>query len=197
MLTVAVQAGGESHRMGRDKALLPFLGKPLIARVLERVAPVADEVLVTTNQPQEYGFLGVALFQDLKPGRGSLGGLFTALSAASQPLVAVLACDMPFVNADLLAAERDLLLATQADIAIPRTSGGLEPFHAVYRRDTCLPAIAAALEADLWRVDAWFPQVDLRALSLDEIRRYDPQLLCFLNVNTPEELEDAVRLAAQ
>ena len=95
MLTICVQAGGESSRMGQDKALMPFLGRPLIQRVTDRLAPIADEVIVTTNHPEDYRFLGLPLFPDLKPGRGALGGLYTALSSATCESVAVVACDMP------------------------------------------------------------------------------------------------------
>ncbi|MFL7867205.1 MAG: molybdenum cofactor guanylyltransferase, partial [Anaerolineales bacterium] len=70
MLTICVQAGGESRRMGRDKALMPFLGRPLIQRVVDRLSPIADEIIVTTNNPDDYRFLGLPLFPDLKPGRG-------------------------------------------------------------------------------------------------------------------------------
>ncbi|HEX7973111.1 MAG TPA: molybdenum cofactor guanylyltransferase [Anaerolineales bacterium] len=195
MLTIVVQAGGESRRMGQDKALLPFLGKPLISRVLERVAPLADELLVTTNRPENYAFLGLPLFPDRLPGRGALGGLYTALSAASQALVGVTACDMPFVNAPLLAAARDLLANPALDAVIPRVEGGTEPFHAVYRRETCLPLIQAALENEKWRVDAWFPKANLRFLTLEEILPYDPRQLAFWNVNTPEEFQQAEQLA--
>ncbi len=195
MLTIAIQAGGESRRMGSDKALIPFLGKPLIERVLQRVAPLADEVLVTTNRPESYLFLGLPLFSDLAPGRGALGGLFTALSAASHELVAVVACDMPFVSATLLAAERDLLADTALDAAIPQTDGGTEPFHAVYRRATCLPAIQEAIQAEKWRVDAWFPQRRLHFLTPEEVLRYNPDRLAFWNVNTPEDLLQAEQLA--
>jgi len=73
MLTICVQAGGESRRMGQDKALMPFLGRPLIKRVIDRLSPIADEVIVTTNIPDDYRFLNLPLFPDLKPGRGSLG----------------------------------------------------------------------------------------------------------------------------
>jgi molybdopterin-guanine dinucleotide biosynthesis protein A len=196
VLTVAIQAGGESRRMGRDKALIPFLGKPLIERVLRRVAPLADEVLVTTNRPESYAFLGLPLFSDLAPGRGALGGLLTALSAARHELVAVVACDMPFVSAALLEAERDLLADTALDAAIPQTDGGTEPFHAVYRRATCLPAILEAIQAEKWRVDAWFPQARLHFLTSEEVLRYDPDQLAFWNVNTPEDLLQAEQLAA-
>jgi len=68
MLTVCIQAGGASSRMGEDKALKPFLGRPLIQRVIERLAPIADELLVTTNRPEEYAFLNQRLIADLKPG---------------------------------------------------------------------------------------------------------------------------------
>ena len=195
MLTVVIQAGGESRRMGQDKALLPFLGKPLIQRVIERVASLADELLVTTNRPEAYQFLDLPLFPDVIPGRGALGGLYTALSAARQPLVAVVACDMPFASPALLAAERDLLLATSSDAVIPQTEGGTEPFHAVYRREACLPAIQAAIAADRWRVDAWFPQVKLYLMPPGEVQAYDPGLIAFGNVNTPEELAQAEDLA--
>ncbi|HEX9030179.1 MAG TPA: molybdenum cofactor guanylyltransferase, partial [Anaerolineales bacterium] len=134
MLTIVVQAGGESRRMGQDKALLPFLGKPLITRILGRVRPIADELLVTTNRPENYSFLELPLFSDRLPGRGALGGLYTALSIANRPLVGVVACDMPFVSAALLAAARDLLADPTIDAVIPRTADGTEPFHAVYRR---------------------------------------------------------------
>ncbi|OGO33920.1 MAG: hypothetical protein A2W35_03785 [Chloroflexi bacterium RBG_16_57_11] len=197
MLSIAIQAGGESRRMGQDKALMPFLGRPLILRVIDRLTPIADELIVTTNNPEAYRFLGLPLFTDLVPGRGALGGLYTALSSASQPLVAVVACDMPFVCTDLLDAMHKALLATNKDIAIPRPQGGLEPFHAVYRRDTCLPHIQAALEGDKWRVDAWFAKVGMYFFDQQELESFEPELLCFSNVNTPEELAAAEKLALQ
>ena len=78
MLSVVVQSGGQSTRMGENKALRIFLGRPLIQRVVERLAPIADELLVTTNQPEAYAFLKLPLLPDLQPGRGPLGGLHTA-----------------------------------------------------------------------------------------------------------------------
>jgi molybdopterin-guanine dinucleotide biosynthesis protein A len=196
VLTIVIQAGGESRRMGRDKALMPFLGRLLVERVIGRVSHLADELLVTTNRPQDYTFLGIPLFSDLAPGRGALGGLFTALSAASQKVVAVVACDMPFVSAGLLAFERDLLLAGNHDAVIPKSQGKVEPFHAVYNRKTCVPAVEEAIRTDQWRVNSWFDKVDIRFLSFTEVESKDPLRLAFRNVNTPEELEEAERLAA-
>ena len=81
-LTVVVQAGGESRRMRQDKGLVPFLGRTLIERVIDRVSPAADELIVTTNNLDEYKFLGLPLYSDLIQGTGALGGLYTALHAA-------------------------------------------------------------------------------------------------------------------
>ena len=197
MLTIIIQAGGESRRMGRDKALVPFLGVLLIQRVIQRVAHLADELVITTNFPENYEFLGYPVAKDLIPGRGALGGLYTALSSAYHPLAAVIACDMPFVNPILLAAERDLLLGSDYGAVIPDTGNGIEPFHAVYRKETCLPAIRAAISADLWRVDSWFPEVRIYRMHADEVNKYDPHQRAFQNVNTLEELRKAEQIAQQ
>lgn len=196
MITLSIQAGGESRRMGRDKALMPFLGRPLILQVMERLAAFADEVIITTNQPADYTFLGLPLFADLQPGRGALGGLYTAINAAKHPLVAVVACDMPFASRALFEYERDLLVESGADVVISSTAEGLEPLHAVYRRATCLPAIQDALAAGEWKLIAWFPNVKVRTLTPEETARHDPQGLAFLNLNTSEDFRQAERLAA-
>ena len=195
MLTACIQAGGQSSRMGEDKALKRFLGRPLIQRVVERLAPVADELIVTTNRPEDYSFLDLRLIPDLKPGRGALGGLYTAIASASNPFVAVVACDMPFASAKLIEAATNLMVQEGADVVIAKSEEGYEPLHAVYRRETCLPAIEAAIAADQWKVIAWFPEVKVRVLTSDEIKASDPTGLAFWNVNTPEEFEKAEELA--
>jgi molybdenum cofactor guanylyltransferase len=197
MLTVAIQAGGQSSRMGEDKALKPFLGRPLIQRVIERLTPIADEIIVTTNRPEAYNFLTQRLFTDLKPGRGALGGLHTAIASASYPIVAVVACDMPFASASLIETASRLLVEEEADVVIAKSDEGYEPLHAVYRRDTCLPAIESAIDADQWRVIAWFPKVKVRVLIPEELKQSDPSGLAFWNVNTPEEFAKAEQIALE
>lgn len=196
MLSIVIQAGGQSTRMGENKALKPFMGRPLVQRVIERLAPIADELLLTTNQPEEFAFLELPLFTDIKPGRGPLGGLYTALISAKYSSVAVVACDMPFANAPLLVAAAGLLSQDDADVVIAETAEGFEPLHAVYRRETCIPAIESAMEADQWRVISWLPQVKVRKLSPEELGRFDPQGLAFWNVNTPEEFSKAEQRAS-
>jgi len=195
MLTVSIQAGGQSSRMGEDKALKTFLGRPLIQRVIERLSPIADESIVTTNRPEAYSFLDVRLIPDLKPGRGALGGLYTAIASASHPIVAVVACDMPFASATFIKTASQLLIEEEADVVIAKSNEGYEPLHAIYRRDRCLPAIEASIEADQWKVIAWFPQVKVRVLTPEELKHLDPTGLAFWNVNTPEEFAKAEKIA--
>ncbi len=197
MLSVVIQAGGESRRMGQDKGLAPFLGEPLILRALKRVAPIADELLVTTNNPDAYRFLGVALYPDVLPGLGALGGLFTAISSARGDLVAVVACDMPFVSLPILSLAYERLSRNDADVAIPKTSQGYEPFHAIYRKATCLLPIKQALEAGERRLISWFPSVTITVLDEQDLRQLDPLGLAFQNINTPEELRQAEALARE
>jgi molybdopterin-guanine dinucleotide biosynthesis protein A len=177
--------------MGQDKALMPFLGQPLIQLVLERVAPLADEIIVTSNQPKNFKFLGVPIFPDVIPCVGALGGLFTALKVASNPLVAVVACDLPFVNPDLLENCRDILIETSCDAVIPATERGLEPLHAVYRVETCLPAVEATLDSGNRRVISWHKEMDIHILPPEEVAQFDPHGITFWNVNTLEEFERA------
>jgi molybdopterin-guanine dinucleotide biosynthesis protein A len=195
MKSIAIQAGGESHRMGQDKALLPFLGTPLIKRVIDRVAPLGEELFITTNNPRDYSQFEVPLYQDILPGKGALGGLYTALSVSRFPVVVVVACDMPFVNVEILNTSIQMLHKSNSDAVIPETSRGYEPFHAVYRRETCLPAINNAIQAGEKRLISWFPEVKITPFPESELQLYDAQGIAFLNLNTREEFARAEKLA--
>ncbi len=188
MLTIVIQAGGKSSRMGEDKALKKFLGKPLIERVIERLNPIADELFITTNQPDNYSFLNKRLISDLLSGRGALGGLLTAISSASHPFVGVVACDMPFASPKFFETATNLMVKEEADVIIAKDDEGYQPFHALYRKETCLPVIKSAIENNQWKVISWLPQV-----KIYEIKNFDE--LCFWNVNTPEEFEQAEKIA--
>jgi molybdenum cofactor guanylyltransferase len=193
MVSVAIQAGGRSERMGGDKALVQLAGRPLITHVLERVAPLGDEVLVTTNSADDYAFLGLRLVEDERPGAGALAGLQTALRAARYDVVLVLACDLPFVCVPLL--EHMLRLTSQADVVIPRWRGEFEPLHAVYRR-TCLPAVELALAEGPQRMISFLPAVRSTVVEEDQVAAFDPQGLTFFNINTPDDLLTAERILA-
>ena len=125
-LTIVLQAGGESRRMGRSKATVPFLGEPLLWRGINRLMPLADEFLITTNEPQNLSFLDdlidlgkVRLVTDDYEQRGALRGVYTAINAASLEFVALVACDMIFPSRNLIAAELEAVISNGADIAVP------------------------------------------------------------------------------
>lgn len=196
-MSVVIQAGGESKRMGRDKGLVPFLGQPLIQRVVERVKSIADEILVTSNCPEEYQFLGIPIYPDVIQKRGALTGLYTALWVAHCPLVAVVACDLAFVSAKLLEVERDCLKMRDADGVVPRTATGYEPFHAVYRRETCVTTVKKELDRGQCRVDSWFSQANIVFLLPEIITLAAPDSDPFVNLNTPAELQRAEIIARE
>ena len=183
--------------MGQDKALLPFLGELLIERVMKRVNLLGDELLVTTNHPERFPDFGVPMIKDQLPGKGALGGLLTALHAAQFSTVVVVACDMPFVNPDFLADACDQLHSKQADVVVPHTEKGYEPLHAVYRRETCLPAVRDALQAGERRLISWYPSVNVIPIAEDDLIKFDPQRIAFWNLNAPEDLHQAEVLAAK
>ncbi len=200
-LTVVVQAGGESRRMGRSKATVPFLGEPLLWRGVRRLMPMADEFIVTTNEPDRLGFLDelvaagkLRLVRDVYDERGALRGVCTALDAATRDYVALVACDMVSPSPALIAAELAALEEGGADAALPKTRLGYEPFHGVYLRESCLPAARAAVEAGEARATAFLSAVETLAFTEEMVEAAAGQGDCFMNVNTPEELRAAERL---
>ncbi len=194
-ITVVIQAGGESRRMGQSKALVPFAGRPLICRMVERLSPVADELIITTNEGEKLAFLheaypelDIRLVPDLHEYRGALPGIHTALEAASNPFVAIVACDMLFASAKLVVAESIALKESGADMVVPVNKHGYEPFHAIYRRSGCLPAVQDLLENGIKRAQAFYDRVNVREFTQAEVLAAEPMGGCFINANTPEEL---------
>lgn len=196
-LTVVIQAGGESKRMGSSKALVTFLGAPLIMRSINRLYPICDEMVITTNEPEKMGFLDayveagrLHLASDGTNERGALIGIRTALSNSNNPFVALVACDMVFPSPDLIAYLHDQLVEGGYDVAIPKTQYGFEPFHAVYRRETCLPAVKNALSEGRIKATSWFEDVKVLEVGHDVIAKVHPRGGAFVNVNTRKELHD-------
>lgn len=197
-VSVVIQAGGESRRMGRSKATVPFRGNPLISRLVARLAPVADELIVTTNEAEnlqflqeEFPYLDIRLVPDVHEQRGALRGLNTAFSAARFPYVAVVACDMVFASPSLVVAEAMRMSETKADIVVPVNQYGFEPFHALYRRSACLEASNRALAQGRVRAQDLFDGqgLDVVEFSREEVIEVEPRGGCFINVNTPEDLK--------
>lgn len=197
-LSVAVLTGGRSRRMGTDKALLDWHGRPLLQHVLETLRPLSDDLLVVGDRPAYHAF-GARVVADAWDDAGTLGGIGTALRAARHERVLVVACDMPFVSRELAQAMADEPLAY--DALVPRTAGGRggqrgdatwQVLHAIYTR-ACLAPIARRLDAGELKVVSFFEDVRVRALDEDWLRAYDPDLRAFANANTLDEYAAALR----
>ena len=184
-LTVAIQAGGKSSRMGTDKSFVPFNGRPLIEVVIDAVRGLGDELILITNKPQAYAHLGLPMYGDLYPETGPLGGIYTALYNAEHPHLLTVACDMPWLNRPLL--EYMAGLRGTADVIVPRWDKYPEPLHALYSQ-ACLEPIREKLVAGQYKITAFFGRVSIRFVDRAEIERFDPMGRSFVNVNTPEEL---------
>jgi len=195
-VSAVILAGGQSRRLGRDKASLLLDGQPLLTRTVHTLSVLSDDLIVVTNRPEQYDDwdLPARFVPDERRGVGALMGVYSGLKAARHPRALALACDMPFLNPDLL---RHMLSRTNdCDVTIPRLGEFLEPLHAIYRK-TCLPALAALLEQNRRQIIAFFPQVRVCHLEKDEIERFDPLHLSFVNVNTPENWTQVQELLAE
>ena len=193
--SLAIIAGGQSRRMGRDKAFVDLGGTPLIERVIARSANLGQsETILITNKPAQYAHLGLPMFRDIVRDKGSLGGIYTALARAKSPNVLVLACDMPFVNTDLL-----LYMVEQRrddfDIIVPTVDGYPQGLHAIYKK-TCIAPIAEQLAANRLKIIRFYDQMRVRYLDEADYTPFDPQGRSFANLNTPQELAEAERLLA-
>jgi molybdopterin-guanine dinucleotide biosynthesis protein A len=176
-----ILAGGASRRMGRAKALLPLGDTTLIGAVVARLREACPEILIVTDTPDPYRPLGIRMVPDALPGGRSLVGIYTAVLYAGGPAF-VCACDMPFLNPALI---RYLgTLAEAADVVIPRHRE-YEPLHAVYT-PACLEPIRRCLERG-GRNTGFLGEVRTRVVEADELRRLDPDLRSFVNINTPED----------
>ena len=188
-ITGIILAGGASSRMGRNKALLTWDGRPLVERVASTLAALTDDILIVSNDAASYQFLQLPIIPDVQPGYGPLMGLYSGLRAAQGELAVVTAVDMPFLSARLLS--HLISLAPGYDVVIPHAQDRLHPLCAVYRGHTCLPAIEKAIERGQRRLISFHSQVRVRQVDEGELRQISPDLRALMNVNTPEELAAA------
>lgn len=193
MVSVAILAGGQSKRMGQDKAFLEIGGQMVIERVLERVDPLTDDLFISTNSPEKYEKFGLRMVGDIYPDKAALGGIYSAISAAIHNHVLVVACDMPFLNVELL---RYLVkLSADVDVVAPIIEPPQpETMHAIYSKN-CLPAIKSRLLRNKLRVIGFFDEVSVLYIDRDEVSRFDPDFYSFININTPEEWQQMRTLA--
>ncbi|MBN1310886.1 MAG: molybdenum cofactor guanylyltransferase [Anaerolineae bacterium] len=192
-ISAAILAGGQSSRMGANKAFALVGGRSIIERVIERVASLTDELVIIANKPSEYVRLGLPVFTDLLPGKGPLGGLYTAITRTRAEHTLVVSCDQPFLNPELL---RYLInLREGYDVVVPLSGDDYpQSMHAVYGKG-CLEPIRRCIDAKELKAIGFLDKVLVRRVGSAEIERFDPDRLSFFNVNTPDDLKQAERLA--
>ena len=192
MVSIAVLAGGQSKRMGQNKAFLEVDQRPVIERVITSVSSLTDDLFIGTNAPELYAQFGLRMEPDVYPNKAALGGIYSAIHAARHPNVLILACDMPFLNRALL--QYLIGLAPSADVVAPLiTPPQPETMHAIYSK-ACLPAIQSRLKANKLRIIGFFDEVLVRYVNREEVSGFDPNFYSFTNMNTPADWEHVKEL---
>jgi molybdopterin-guanine dinucleotide biosynthesis protein A len=185
-MTGVILAGGESTRMGKNKAFIEINGKRIIDRTVSLFREIFDDVLLVTNTPLDYIELKIRIVTDLVPGKGSLGGIYTGLFFSSSPKAFFVGCDMPFLDRRVI--QYFLCLAQTADIVVQRTKDYWQPLHAVYPRTLLKPIERLWQQGELAIIKA-YQGLRVREVTGEELKPFDPDLHTLSNINTPEELK--------
>jgi len=186
-VTGVILAGGKSLRYGRNKALVKIDGIPLIERVINVMRSLFRHLILITNTPDEYSYLKLPMHEDLIKGLGPLGGIFTALMTIKNEAGFFVACDMPHLNRELI--HHMVEVRYDFDAVVPRTQAGTEALHALYGKG-CLPQIKRLIDSSQYQTLQFFPKVSVRYVDENEIRRFDPQLESFFNINKPDVIKN-------
>jgi molybdopterin-guanine dinucleotide biosynthesis protein A len=184
-VTGIILSGGKSTRMGENKALIRIEGVPIIRRIHLLFQELFEEVIIVTNEKHLFQNLEARIVGDLFPKGGALGGLYTGLFFSSFQYAFCVACDMPYLNGNLI---RYLFGKVQDyDVIVPKTKDGLEPLHAYYSWN-CMNPIRVGLEQGQYKILDFYPLVKVNVIAQEELHTLDPDGRSFINVNTPEEL---------
>jgi molybdenum cofactor guanylyltransferase len=188
--TAVVLAGGKSSRMGRPKSLLLFDGEPLILHIVRALKRMFAETVIVAAPEQELPDVPAILVRDDVAYQGPVGGIYYGLKAASGNFCFVTSCDVPFLNLALISHLTSHIL--NHDVVVPHWEDRFQPLHAAYRTSV-LPLLKEQLDRGELRPVYLFDKVRTCRIGEDEIRRFDPEGLSFLNMNTPDDYERALR----
>jgi molybdopterin-guanine dinucleotide biosynthesis protein A len=182
--------------LGRNKALEIINNEVLINRVIDRVSVICHKLLVITSS-ENFPYLDfidrkIKIIKDIYPGKAALGAIYTGLSNMSTEYGLIVACDMPFLNSNLLRFMVDI--SPGYEIVVPKIDGFTEPLHAVYKK-TCAGYTEKLLQKDVLLIRKLYEAAVTRFISNDEINKYDPDHLSLFNINTRADLEFANKLA--
>lgn len=190
-----ILAGGKSIRFGHDKISEKIDGKSLLDQVISHVEPICKDIIIVTANERAFAHLAgrknIRIVNDIIPGMGSLGGIYTGLVESKTHYNLVVAADMPFLNEALLRYMTNV--AEGYDLTLPRVKNWYEPLHAVYSKKCIDPAKAIFAEGKRVIVEL-FKYVKVKYVEAEEIDRFDPQHLSFFNINTQQDMERALQI---
>lgn len=197
-ISCIVLAGGKGLRLGRDKTVEAVGNTSLLERVVSNLSLFNSDIIIVTAVkqflPQFTDYPKLRLVADIYPGKGALGGVYTGLATSDSFYNLVVACDMPFLNRDLL--RYMVQLADGFDLVMPRLGNLVEPLHAVYSKG-CLTSMENLLKQGNLKVSDLLALVKVRYVEAEEINQLDPKHLSFFNINTETDLETAQELARE
>ena len=195
-LTGVILAGGAGTRFGGPKATMQLHGSPLLERTVATLSRITDEVAIV-GHPYPLEFkppVHVTMVPDRIAQRGPLAALTSVLGAIPPGLVAVVGCDMPFADSELL--EHQASLATGFDAVVPIADGRLQPLHAIYHTSIS-PTLERLVEEGESSMQSLVSEIATRFLEAEEWSRFSPDGRCFFNINTPADYEFAAAILSQ
>ncbi|WP_374721604.1 molybdenum cofactor guanylyltransferase [Peribacillus tepidiphilus] len=194
-VTGILLAGGKSSRMGQNKALLSFSDRKTVEKIASELQEATDEVLLVTNTFSDYKFLRLKMVEDEYKEKGPLAGIHAGLQAAENEYCFVAACDMPFIQGELI---REIVsYLNEYDAVVPNIRGQLHPLFAAYRR-SCLESIEACIKNNDLRIRSFHSKVSTKIMKEEDfstdVRNSSAFLYNFFNMNLPQEYEEAIEI---
>ena len=189
-MTGIILSGGKSSRMGFNKAFIDISGQSIIDRTVSLFKELFYEIILVTNDPAEYEKLGIFITIDIFKGAGSLGGIYTGLFHASSEYSFVAACDMPFLNKEVIS--RMIKISDKCDAAVPFLMGKYHPLHAVYSKK-CLKPMAEMIKNKDLRIANLFEKIKTNRLEEKKWLLNEQILSSLDNINTKEDLNRALQ----
>ena len=188
--TGVILSGGLANRYdGIEKALLRVGGDRILDRLYEIYRELFDEIILVTNNPEKFLEWDLLIVSDLFPIRSSLTGIHAGLFYMTNPYAFISACDTPFLKKEMIETIIGKI-DTQIDIVMPETAAGFEPLCAAYSK-RCLEAAQNHLEREKLKITRTFRKSRIKTISEKALRKIDPELVSFFNINTPDDLKRA------
>ena len=189
---VIILAGGDSKRLGQPKALLDFEGLSLIERMVQKLEKLFNRITLVTDRPELYRGLPVKITGDLIADqfKSPLRGIHAGLSVSDLPYQFVAACDMPYLNLDLI----DFMegFTSGYDAVVPRIGSYYQPLHAYYSR-SCIGVIEKQIELGSYKIIDFYAKINAHYLGQAEIEKFDPEQRSFININTWDDYHQAMQ----